>query len=184
MRWLPYLLLIAVTVLLQATLVGLVTIRTDTLGPVGPDLAALVVVFMALHLRSGTDAALTGWAAGTLLDLTTAGGLTGGTVIGPMGVGYVLGAVVVFRGREVLFQERAAPQIILAFLFTVVAHGVWALGQTRFGTVGDALGPWWLQSLAVALYTALLMPVAHWLLRRPRRWFIVTPTGRAGRGRV
>ncbi|MCD6303841.1 MAG: hypothetical protein J7M21_02640, partial [Planctomycetes bacterium] len=75
MRWIPFVILVYVVVLLQATVGHILLLSPRGLGAVGPDVAALVAVFIAFYARSGTDAMLAAWALGLAVDLTTAGGL-------------------------------------------------------------------------------------------------------------
>jgi rod shape-determining protein MreD len=180
MRWIPFLILTYAVVLVQTCLGWVLFIDSASLGSVGPDLAAMVVVFVVFYARSATDTMLAAWILGMAVDLTTGGGIGAMTVLGPMSIAYCLAAGLLWRVREAFFRERAITQAMLAFAFVAVAHGIWATaqailatGHVSFGDYGRTL----LQVLAVAGYTAVLMPLAHYVLRKCQRFFLVSAVG-------
>jgi rod shape-determining protein MreD len=185
MRW-PVLLVVAYLLLLvQATLGRALTIESAWPGPIGPDLAALLAVYLVLHVRADVDALLSACLLGWLVDLTTAGGAGDLTVAGPMALGYALGAFVLLQLREGVFRERAVPQILLALLFVVLAHGLWIVLQSILGRAemswGD-VGRLLIQALGSAVYTAVLMPVLHVVFSAIRSWLLTSaPSGRRRR---
>jgi rod shape-determining protein MreD len=186
MRWIPFLILTYLVVLAETSVGWVLFIESSSLGAVGPDLAAMVAVFVAFYARGATDAMLAAWALGLAVDLTTGGGLGATTVLGPMSIAYCLVAGALWRAREAFFRERALTQAMLAFAFVALAHGTWATaqaalapGQVSLGDYGRTL----LQVLAVACYTAVLMPLAHYVLRRCQRFFLVSAAGPAWRMR-
>jgi rod shape-determining protein MreD len=185
MRWVPFLILVWVVVLLQTTFGRALTITTSSLGAVAPDLAALVAVFVAFYVRTWPDAMLGGWALGLAIDLTTSGGAGAGTAVGPMAVAYAVTAALLFRVREAFFRERALTQGVLALAFCLLAHGTWVAAQTLLAR-GDAdwsaYGRTMLQAAALACYTAVLMPLAHLALGKIQRLFLATPVGPGRRG--
>ncbi len=177
MRWIPLLILTYFVVLLETTLGRVLFIDTASLGLVGPDLTALVVVFVAFYARSATDAMLTGWILGFAVDLTVGGAMGAITVVGPMSISYSLVAGLLWRVRDAFFRERALTQALLAMAFCILAHGMWltaqailASGSAAFADYGQTL----LQALAGACYTALLMPMAHYALSKCQRSFLVS----------
>ena len=171
MRWIPFAMLGYVIVAIQVAAGKLLTFDSISLGPIGsvgpigPDLAALLVVFVAMSTRLAVDAMLAGCLMGFLVDLTAAGGVPGLTRVGPMVLAYALGAYLIFRLREYVFRERALLQMLLAAVFTLVTHSLWvtvqlllAEGESSWATYGYMLG----QVLCSALYTGLLMwPAFH-----------------------
>jgi len=187
MRWIPLLILTYVVVLLETTLGRVLFIDTASLGSVGPDLTALVVVFVACYARSGTDAMLTAWILGFAVDLTVGGAMDAMSVVGPMSIAYCLAAGLLWRVRDAFFRERAVTQALLALAFCALAHGVWVTMQAMLAPGGAGLGGYGrtlLQALAGACYTALLMPLAHYGLSRCQRMFLVVavmPTRRMRR---
>jgi cell shape-determining protein MreD len=187
MRWIPFIVLIYLVLAVQTTLGAVLTFSAGSLGRVGPDWMAVLVVFVALHTRSGADAAIGAWVAGLAVDLATAGGTGAITVVGPMPIAYVLGAAVVFRMREAFFRERAVPQAMLGFIFCLIAHWTWLTLQSFLargaGTTWSVYGGRLLQGAALGVYTAVLTPIGHLGLTRIRGWIIAAPLGRARRRR-
>jgi cell shape-determining protein MreD len=181
MKWVPFIILTYLVMLAQCTVGGRwFTFSVTGIGMVGPDLSALLAVFMALNVRSSSHAALAGWVLGLAVDLT-AGGVT---AVGPMPIAYAAAAAMVFQIREAFFYERPAPQVFLTLLFCLVAHGIWVTLQAvlAFGEVSwEGYGRMLLQAAALAVYTAVLMPLAYLGLRRIRKWLTPVPTGRRHR---
>ncbi len=184
MRWIPFLILLYLLLLVQTTVVGMISFTSRWVGVIHPDLLAICAVFIALQVRSGIDSMLAGWALGMALDLTTGGGGGGAaTVIGPMAIAYALGSAAVYRVRDAFFRDRPLPQAVLAMLFVAFAHTFWVTAQTlRAGGIAPAdYGIMLLQIAAVALYTALLAPIGCFALGRINRWFLLVQAGRSRR---
>ena len=186
MRWIPFLILAYAVVLVETSVSWVLSVNVSWLGAVGPDLAAMVVVFVALYSRTAGDAMLAAWVMGLAVDLTSGGGVGSATVVGPMAVAYCLLAGQLWRIREAFFRERALTQVVLSLLFTASAHWVWvtaqvllAAGRVPFGDYAAAMG----QALLIGCYTALLMPLAHFGLLRIQRLILANPVGPTGRGR-
>jgi rod shape-determining protein MreD len=180
MRWIPFLILAYAVVLVETSVGWLLFIDTSSLGAVGPDLAAMVAVFVAFYARGASDAMLAAWILGLAVDLTCGGGIGSPTVVGPMSIAYCLAAGLLWRMREAFFRERALTQAILAFAFVAIAHGIWATAQAILAPGHVGLGDYGrtlLQVLAVAGATAVLMPLAHYVLRRCQRFFLVSAVG-------
>ena len=186
MRWIPFLILTYAVVLVETSVGWVLFIDISSLGAVGADLAAMVAVFVALHARGAADAMLAAWTLGLAADLTCGGGVGAVTVLGPMSIAYCLAAGLLWRAREAFFRERALTQAMLAFAFVALAHGMWATAQAVLApghvTLGD-YGRTLLQVLAVACCTAVLMPLAHYVLRKCQRVFLVAAAGPARRMR-
>ena len=184
MRWVFFVILVWLVVLVQASIGKVLTISDTPIGVVGPDLAALVAVFVALHVRDGADAMLAGWVLGLGLDLAAGSGTGAPGAVGPMPVAYALATGALYRLREAFFVERAVTQALLALGFCLLAHGIWVTWQTALAARTMAwadYGRLLLQAAALATYTAVLMPLGHCGLRRGQRWILATPPGRAGR---
>jgi rod shape-determining protein MreD len=184
MRWVFFLILTYVVLLVQTSLIQWISFRAGAAGSVQPDLLALVAVFVAIVARSGLDAMLAAWALGLAVDLTVGGGGTRSSALGVMPVAYALAAWAVYRLREVFFRERASTRILLTLLFCLLAHGLFVTlhtllswGQTTWGAYGRVL----VQAIFISLYTAALAPLAHWLLDRVEPWLLVSGGGRARR---
>ncbi len=178
MRWVPFLIVLYVVLLLQTTVGKVLTFPRAGWGTVGPDIAAIVAVYLALHLRDGLDLAIATWALGLAVDLTT-----GGPAVGPMPLAYLVAGAVVLKLREAVFRERAAAQMLMALVFCMVAHGLWVTVQLLW--VSPSSRSWeqyWQtlrQAFALAIYTAALMPLGHWALARMERFLIAPQTGRS-----
>ena len=185
MRWIPFLIQTYLVVLFQCTAARILVVQGGGFGPVGPDFAALVAVFVTLHARSWVDALLAVCVLGVALDLSAGGGV-GATAVGPMSLSYALVAGLLFRVREAFFRERALTQALLALAFCLLTHVVWVTLQSllAIGVIdGGAYGRMLLQALALACYSAVLMPLVHLLLSRCQRWFLTAPVGPGRRGR-
>jgi rod shape-determining protein MreD len=180
MRWVPFLILVYLVLLAQTTVGKVLTFQETTLGTVGPDLAAIVAVFLALRLREGVDLALAGWVLGLAVDLTTAG-----QAVGPMPLAYVVAGMAVLKMREAFFRERIPTQMLMALVFCLLAHGIWVTVETILAPAGGRSWGGYFQmlkqALALAIYTAVLMPLGRWVLSKLDRFVIVSP-GQRTRG--
>ncbi len=187
MRWVPFVILVYVTVLVQTTLGRVMTFHTAGMGRVGPDLAAIVAVFLALRLRDGVELALAAWALGLAVDLASGAGGGLGAAVGPMALAYVVASAAVFRLREEMFRERPVVQVLLAAIFCLLAHGIWVTFQSVLLENGQ--GGWaryWRtmkQAVALAAYTAVLAPIGCWILGKCERLLIAVQAGRSRHGR-
>jgi len=181
MRWVPFLILVALAALLQRTAGLVLTFSLPGVGSVGPDLLAAVAVFVACRSRAWEDAVLAAWVLGLAVDVTAGGA---GVAVGPMSVAYALAAWVLFRIREAFFHERAVTQALLALIFCLLAHGTWVTAETLLGGTGMAwadYGSTMLQAVLLAVYTAALTPLVHAGLWRCRRLILAAPTARGAR---
>lgn len=186
MRWVPLAILMYLFVLVQTSLGGVLTFDRMAVGPFGPDFLALLTVFVALYATSTLDAMLAAWVMGLLLDLTTAGGGGVASRVGPMAIGYALSAGLIVRLREAIFRERAMTQMIVAGLFCILTHGFWITVQAIGAGEGMTWAIYfrqWGQVLLSALYTALLMPLAHFVLFGIRGMIMTAPPSRTRRSR-
>lgn len=177
MRWLPTLLAVYLVVLLQATVGKAVTFSAESIGHIGPDLVAVLAVFVALHVADGSEVMIACWLLGFGVDLTTAGGPAGETVVGPMSAAYALAGGCVHRIRDAFFSERPVTQAIFTMLFCAIAHGLWITAQSLRAGSAEPLVRMLPQAGALVIYTGLLMPLAHPPLLRIRRLFMHGPAG-------
>jgi len=176
MRWIYFLILVLVAVVLQTTVAPALWFRAWG-GYVGPELLAAVSVFVALHTRSAADAALAGWALGFALDLTLSGG-----GMGLLSLLYAAGAAGVFHVRDAFFAGRPMTQAILGLLFCLFVYELWTAYDVL--TVPDRGQGWWPQAAragGLAVYTAAVTPLVCAALKRVRRLLIVLPAGRQRR---
>ena len=175
MRWVLLAILIYLVVLVQTTLAGVLTFNIGSVGRVGPDLLAILAVYVAMHARGGVDVLLSAWVMGLAIDLTTGAGPVVSTVVGPMALGYVAAAGAIYRLREIVFRDSIVAQCVMAVIFCLIAHGIWVTVQWMLALRSLA----WTGYLAMlgqvgllAVYTAVLMPLGRLGLNRCRRWLI------------
>jgi len=186
MRWIPLVITTCLVLVVQVSLGRVLTFELSAVGTVGPDLLAILVLFVALYGRRLTDVLLAAWLAGLAVDLATAGGPAGPTVIGPMSLAYVSAAWLVYRVRDAIFRDRAIPRALLGLVFVLVAHWIWVTLQllVAWGVVSWSCYPWRMGQVAlVAAYTGVLTPLGQFGLDKARRWLITTPAGRSRRRR-
>lgn len=184
-RWIPFLLLTYVLVLVQTTIGHILTVDRFSVGPFGPDLLIPLAVFVAFYAKDVYDAMLCGWAIGMLIDLTTAGGGGAATRVGPMALIMALAMWVTFNTRDWLYREKVLPQFIVGGLLCFVTHFLWCVVQIFFASRGwGLLGSLCVQVLLSSLYTAVLTPVAFLLLWMCRKWlFAAGASSRSRRNR-
>lgn len=181
MRWVLFLIICYVTLLVQTTLASVISFKAGALGPISPDLAACVAVFLAIRLRNLTDVLLAAWVLGIGVDLTC--GEVGAGALGPMALSYVLGAWVMFRIAEALYRERPATGALLGGLFCLIAHTLWVTLQSILPGGQVSWGQWLgliAQASLVAVYTAGAAPLVHFVLRRCDRWLVPSMPSRRG----
>jgi hypothetical protein len=183
MRWIPLLIVAWLLGLVQMTLGRLATIESLSIGPIGPDVMVTLAVLVALRVHTADQAALAGALLGFLVDLTTAGGLTAPSRVGPMAIGYAIAALLVFALRDAIFRDRLGPQMILAMLFCLIAHALWVTIQTALapGLGWASWGRLLLQVLASSACTGAAMLILAWPVRLLCHWITPEPTRTRGR---
>jgi len=180
MRWIPFVILIYVAVLLQVALASL-PVRFSLTGNIAPDLLAIIAVFFALSVRDPRDAMMAAWSLGLAMDLMICG--MGGivTAVGPMAIAYAMASGVIFRVREAFFRERALARALLTLLFCIIVHSMWVTMQTILALGWSAWWPGIARAIGMSIYTALIAPFVCMALQRCGGWFIATPARRLGR---
>ena len=184
MRWILVILLAYVALLLQISLVNLITVNTASVGTIKPDLALTVALFFALYGRTLPDVMIAAWILGLGLDLTHTGGAGTTTAVGPMAVAYALSAALVYQIREAFFREWVLTHMLLGLLMCLTAHMIWISWQSvrASDTMSwPAYGELVIEALLLSVYTALLAPVVHFALSPLRRLAIPASVGRSGR---
>lgn len=184
MRWILVILLAYGALLLQISLVGLITFDTESVGAIRPDLLAVVAVFLALHGRGLVDVMIAAWILGLGVDLTVTGGTGTTTVVGPMPVAYALAGGLIYQIREAFFREWFLTKLILTLLFCLVSHGIWITWQSlaaRDTMSWTAYGDLIVQMLLLSLYSALLAPFVHLVLQPLRRVVVPASSQRSAR---
>jgi len=176
MRWVPFAIFSYLFIVLQCSLNRILMIDSLPMGPFGPDLVIILALFIALNVGDLIEGMVAGWILGMLMDLTTSG-FDGR--LGLMGIFIALCVWMVHGAREALFRERALPQMLIAGVFVLVAHGLWITLQSiiSFGMISWATyGSMLLQVLMTALYTSLLTPLVIVALRPATRWLMELPS--------
>lgn len=161
MHWIAFAILLYLATVLQSAVAPFLAVHT-----IRPDLLVIVAVHYALLARA-PDALIACWLTGLAIDLT---GLSY-TEHANVGVNaFVLGlvALLIVGLRDLTFRESALTQLVFTFLAKLILsllvglHMLWAVGQWhRWGEVFTA-------ACWAAVYTALLAPYGHWILRRLR----------------
>jgi rod shape-determining protein MreD len=161
MHWIGFGIVLYCVTALQASLVPFIAIHT-----VRPDLMVIIAVHYCLAARS-SDAMLAAWFVGLAIDLTSLS-YTGASNVGVHALSLGLIGFVIVKMRELTFRESIWTQLFFCFA-AKTAMEVLAACHMRF--VLDA-HPSWFQIVSGAasagLYTALLAPYGHWMLRRLR----------------
>lgn len=173
MRWVRFIILAYVVILVQCTLGGLLIVHTPV-GRIGADLAAIMALFVAFRARTGTDAMLACWVLGMGLDLTT-----GAPAAGPMALAYAIMGGLAFRIREVIFRERALTQAIMTLFFVLPAHALWITAQTLRSGGWEFYGSMLLEAAGIAAFTAVLAPLVTFLLSWCSRWILLSQSRRS-----
>lgn len=180
MRWIPFVILIYVAVLVQVAL-GALPVRFSLTGNIAPDITAIITVFLALSLRDPRDAMMAAWSLGLAMDLMLCGMGGALTVVGPMAIAYALASGVIFRVREAFFRERALARALLTLLFCLIVHGLWVTMQTILGFAWSAWWPAITKAIGISIYTAVIAPLVCMAMQRCSGWFIATPARRRRR---
>jgi len=179
MRWVFFLILAWVILIVQTTVGGLITFNIWWMGAVGADFFAPPAVFIALYARQKMDAMLAGCVLGFALDLGAAGGAESGAVVGIMPITYALAAWGVYSLRDAVFRDHALTRAHLTFLFCLLVHFAWVTLQSLLGGSWSNYWPMLAQVLGLAVYSALLSLGIMFLLEKGRRWIIRPSVGRS-----
>ena len=180
MRWIIFIIIAYLTIVVQTSLGDLLSCNFGSMGRVSPDFVAMLAVFVAVNVRSGTDAVLAGTILGWGMDLASGGA----TVVGPMPLAYALASMTVYRVRGAFFRDRILSRAMLALGFCLLAYPIWVTLQTLFNYGSVAAGDYGkmlLQAISRSVYTALLMPIAYLIFEKVHRWLMVAPAGRSRR---
>lgn len=159
MRLLPFVLLAAVTLVLQVTLAPAIAL---TSAQFAPQLLLISAMFIALWARA--ESAMIGcWTLGLLLDLASGGPM------GAFAFSFGLVGLGIVAVRASLFRDHLFSHILLALVFGLLSNTVASLVDAVHS------GNWSLnllliQPLAVAFYTAMAAPYMMLLLNRFRRF--------------
>lgn len=149
MHWLPILVLTALTLAAQTSVVP----RCELTGA-RPDLLLIVVVFFALKAPPGR-AILVGWALGFLADLMSI------ERMGLMSLTYAASGVLLVSIRDSLFQRGPVAQFVVTLTLGLTIRAAWAVYvQVLYAAPIGSLRT----VLLSACCTAVLAPLAFGLL--------------------
>ncbi len=161
MHWIAFAILLYIATVLQTASMPFLAVHT-----VVPDLMVIVAVHYALLARPH-DGMIACWCTGLAIDLA---GLSysGHSNVGVHALSLGLIGWCIIKVRELTFRENALTQVAFAFLaklavtMLVGLHMLYVLDQwDRLGEI-TTMGVW------AALYTGLLAPYVHWILRHFR----------------
>lgn len=171
MRWIAFAILVFVVTLLQASVVPFLAVHT-----IRPDLMVIVAVHYALTARR-YDALLACWFIGLAVDLTSLS-YAGHANVGVHAFSLGLIALVIVKVRDLTFRDSVVTRLFFTFgakwviSVTTGAYMLYAVhAPHRFGEI-LATGTY------AAVYTAILAPYGHWLLRQLRSLLGVGTTHR------
>jgi rod shape-determining protein MreD len=161
MRWIAFIILACLLIVLQTTVAPFIAVHS-----IRPDLMVLAAVYYALMARR-RDALLACWCLGFAVDLNGLP-LSAHSTVGVSALAYGLAGLLVVRLRELTFPEHVLTYVVIVTAWTFWTdlasglHLMWRLEQPeRFANFAVRAG-------YAALYSAVLAPYAHWLLRRLR----------------
>lgn len=161
MRWIAFAILVYCVTVVQTAVAPFMAVNT-----IRPDLMVIVAVYYALT-ASKYDAMLACWIIGLVIDLTGASYTSGGNV-GLYAFSFGLIAMIIVKVRDLTFRESPLTQVFFTAATKVAVAmlaGVHMLHRLDdWGRLGDVFKA----AVFSAIYTAILAPYAHWLLRRLR----------------
>ena len=172
MRWQIYAVFAIAAVVLDTSLLQVLTIRT--VGDIRPVASIVVVTFVAMFAPRAT-ALWAAWALGVLVDLCTDLPVRGGSVaylIGPHALGYVFAVYLILQVRAMVFRRRVMTlgmmTIVSAFAASLAVIAIYSVRRwypeaplewTQYGPTGELL-----RRLGIALYSGLLAIPLGWIL--------------------
>jgi len=161
MHWIAFAILLYIATVLQTAGAPFLAVHT-----VVPDLMVIVAVHYALLARPH-DGMIACWCTGLAIDLA---GLsyTDHSNVGVHALSLGLIGFAIIKVRELTFRENALTQLAFAFIakFTLTLlvglHMLYVLDQWHRLREIATVGIW------AAVYTGLLAPYVHWILRHFR----------------
>lgn len=161
LHWITFIVVLVVVTALQKTLAPFIAVQA-----VRPDFMAILAVHYALAARP-SDALLACWGVGVAIDLTSLS-YADAPNVGLHALSLGLIALAIVWVRDLTFRESVVTQLVFTFLTKlalVVFTGAYMLyvvpTPRRFGEI-------LLSGFYAAVYTTVLAPYGHWLLRRFR----------------
>ncbi len=147
MRWLTFLILMVIALILQSALAP----RVELLGA-RPDWLLVLVVFFAMH-ASPRDALLGAWLTGGCADLLTI------ERFGVLALSYGLAAMLVLSIREYIFRGYGWPQFVVTLGACLFLRMMWAVyDHAVYDPAGSLLAELTIGAFLASLYTAVWAP--------------------------
>jgi rod shape-determining protein MreD len=161
MYWVAFAILLYVVAVLQTAVVPFFAVHG-----VRPDLMVIVAVHYALSARAA-DALLTCWTIGLVTDLCGLG-YAHHAAVGAHALALGLVGLFIVGLRDFTFRDGVTAQLFFTFTAGLLQSLLVGLHLRYAATSPPAPAEVLLGALYGAVYTALLAPYAHWLLRRLR----------------
>lgn len=150
MRWLTFLILMMIALILQSALAP----RVELLG-IRPDWLLVVVVFFAMH-ASAREALLGAWLIGGCADLLTI------ERFGVLALSYGLAAMVVLLLREYLFRGYGWSQFLMTLGVCLLVRTVWMVyHHVMYDPASSLLVELTVGVFMGSLYTAIWAPLLN-----------------------
>jgi rod shape-determining protein MreD len=161
MRWIPFILFLYFAAVLQTAIVPFFAVHG-----IRPQLIILIAAYYALSART-SDALLACWCAGFMMDLTSIG-FERQAGIGLNATTCGLIALFVLGMRDFMFRDSPVTQLVVSVAFTFLHAAAVGLYLCYAAAHAPAVTDMLLGSLYTAIYTGLVAPYVHWLLRKMR----------------
>lgn len=159
MRWIAFAILLYLVTVLQTTLAPFVAVHT-----IRPDFMVILATHYALLARNH-DAPLACWCIGLAIDLTTMSYADHANVgVHAFSLGLI--GLMICKTRELTFRDSALAQLIFTFIAKLGLAGFVGLHMLYVLNAWDRTGEIVTTAIWTALYTAILAPYGHWVLRR------------------
>ncbi len=167
MRWIAFLILAGVTIVLQTTIVYRLELSQGA-----PDLMFIVAMLYALHAPS-PDAMIAAWVLGFITDLFWPGR------VGVHAFSYGLLALVVVQFRDSMFRDHPLTSLFVTLVCAWIAHLLAGVHYMIFHPQAErTMVAVLLHATVTAMFTAILAPYVHWLLIRMRALLGLLPPHR------
>lgn len=161
MRWIAFAILLYCVAVVQTTVAPMLTLHG-----VWPDFLIIVAVYYALA-AAPTDAMLACWVIGLVIDLTGSSYLRDGNVgVGALSLGLI--ALLLVKLRDLTFRDSVWTALFFTFLAKLMLSVLSGVHMIYLAKAQARLGDVIIVGFYSAVYTAVLAPYGHWLLRRLR----------------
>jgi hypothetical protein len=171
MRWLPFVILAVLALVLQTTVVQWMAIFGKSIWP---NCMFILAVHYALW-GTWPDAAIAAWILGFAVDLQT---LSSGGGVGLYAFSFGGSAWIIMRIRHAFVRDHALTQVLVTLTFALIMELLVGGYRHRGAWSRDGGAVIWWPALGRAVYTAALAPYLHWPLVKLGRWTGLKPQTR------